>query len=156
MRRKVGVIVAILVVLAAVGGAYAAASFDLRARQSPSQLEGYVAAKAKRWLVARAVAREGVPPELAPSEITVASGHMQYGGSCASCHGQDGTTPTKMGLSMYPPVPGLGGPDAQRYSNAELFWIIKNGIRNTGMPGFGEIHSDTEIWHLVHYVRSLD
>jgi len=74
---------------------------------------------------------------------------------CASCHGFDGRTPTDVGRGMYPRTPDLGSPAVQQWSDAELFWIIKHGIRLTGMPGFGKIHSDEEIWHLVHYIRSI-
>ena len=56
---------------------------------------------------------------------------------------------------MYPRAPDLGSPAVQRWSDAELFWIIKNGVRPTGMPGFAHIHSDEEIWNLVRFVRSL-
>ncbi len=76
-------------------------------------------------------------------------------GSCAFCHGTDGRTPPTLGRSFYPRVPDLSSAQVQAYSDAELFWIIKNGIHLSGMPGFGNIHSDEEIWDLVSYVRSL-
>ena len=56
---------------------------------------------------------------------------------------------------MYPRAPGLGAPDVQEMSNAEIFWVIKNGIRLSGMPGFACINSDEQIWQLTYYVRSL-
>lgn len=56
---------------------------------------------------------------------------------------------------MYPPAVDLGGADVQAWSDAEMFWIIKNGIRLTGMPGFGRALSDEEIWPLVHYIRTM-
>jgi len=80
---------------------------------------------------------------------------MLFGGRCASCHGLDGRTPTEVGQWMYPRAPDVGSPAVQQWSDAELFWIIKHGIRLTGMPGFGHIHSDDQVWHLVRYVRSL-
>jgi mono/diheme cytochrome c family protein len=43
----------------------------------------------------------------------------------------------------------------QEWPDRKLFWIIKNGIRLTGMPGFGKLHSDKDIWSLVRYVRGL-
>ena len=71
------------------------------------------------------------------------------------CHGQDGLTPTQIGRSLYPPSPSLGAPDVQRYTDPELFWVVKNGIRLSGMPGFGRIYSDQQIWDLVRYMRTL-
>jgi mono/diheme cytochrome c family protein len=43
----------------------------------------------------------------------------------------------------------------QQYSDPELFWIVKNGIRLSGMPGFGKVESDEHIWDLVRYLRTL-
>jgi len=154
MKRR-GVIIGLtLVALLLAGALVFALTFNLSALETPGETETRLATTAKRWLVARAVRAEPPPPPPEWSQLTVASGRMQYGGSCASCHGPDGT-PRQLGLSMYPPVPGLSSPRVQAYSDAELFWVIKHGVRHSGMPGFARIHSDEDIWHLVHYVRSL-
>jgi mono/diheme cytochrome c family protein len=50
---------------------------------------------------------------------------------------------------MYPRVFDLGSPDVQGMSDRELFWVIKNGIRLSGMPGFAKIKSDEQIWELT-------
>ena len=155
MKRR-GLIVSLIVVALVLAGiAFFAATFNLSALETPGETETWLAAKAKRWLVARGVQREPPPPAPANDDMSATTGFMTYGGSCATCHGKDGRTPLQLGLSMYPPVPGLGSPDVQAYSDAELFWIIKHGVRHSGMPGFGRIHSDDDIWRLVHYVRSL-
>ena len=57
---------------------------------------------------------------------------------------------------MSPRAPELDRSLLGEWTDAELFWIIKNGIRMTGMPGFDEIHSDDEIGDLVRYLRSVD
>lgn len=132
----------------------AASQFNHKALQEPNAIEMYVATKVKGWLVSR-LAQEPLPPEPPAAAISVANGRMQYGGSCATCHGQDGVTPTPLGNALYPPTPSLASQQVQDYSNRELFVVIKYGIRNTGMAGFAHIHSDEEIWYLVHYVRSL-
>ena len=56
---------------------------------------------------------------------------------------------------MYPRATDLTSPEVQQYADRELFWIIKNGIRLSGMPAFGKVESDEHIWNLVNYVRSL-
>jgi mono/diheme cytochrome c family protein len=56
---------------------------------------------------------------------------------------------------MYPRAADLTSRDSQFYSDRELFWIVKNGIRLSGMPAFGKVESDGHIWDLVLYVRSL-
>ena len=56
---------------------------------------------------------------------------------------------------MYPRVTDLTSKDVQSYSDQELFWIIKNGIRFTGMPAFGKVETADNIWGLVNCVRFL-
>ena len=56
---------------------------------------------------------------------------------------------------MYPRAPDIGSPEVQKLSNPELFWVIKNGIRLSGMTGFGKVLSDDEIWQATYYVRSV-
>lgn len=88
-----------------------------------------------------------------PAEISAGQGLFSM--ACASCHGSDGRSPTNIGKAMYPRCPDLGSPEIQRLSNPELFWVVKNGIRFSGMPGFGNTLSDDEIWQATYYVRSL-
>jgi mono/diheme cytochrome c family protein len=125
---------------------------SIGALDKPGRLETALALRAKRWLVGRAAAGVEVPPAT-PESVTI--GGMQFRGRCASCHGIEGRTPTDLGSAMYPPALDLGGADVQAWSDAEMFWIIKNGIRFTGMPGFGRALSDEEIWPLVRYIRTL-
>jgi hypothetical protein len=56
---------------------------------------------------------------------------------------------------MSPPVADLGSQDVQKYSDGQLKWIIQNGIRFTGMPGWQGILDDDEMWHVVAYLRHL-
>lgn len=128
--------------------------FSLSALPGPGRIETYVATKAKLWLVRRS-ARRSSPPAQVKDPVGEAVGSMIYRGECAACHGVDGRTPTAIGRWMYPRTLDLGSREVQQWSDAELFWIVKNGIRLSGMPGFGKIHSDQEIWNLVQYVRSL-
>ncbi len=154
MRYRSLLIAVLVLLLVAAALFFAASKFNLSALNEPSRLETYAATKAKRWLVARR-AREPLPAEPPKSTASVNTGGMIFRGECAACHGLDGRKPTDIGRWMYPRVLDLGSPDVQQWSDAELFWIIKNGVRMTGMPGFGKLHSDEQIWHLVHYVRSL-
>ncbi len=129
-------------------------NFNLSALDKPGAVETWAATKAKRWMVGRS-ARGPLPPAPRNDAVSLANGRMLFGGRCASCHGEDGRTATEVGRWMYPRTPDLGSPAVQEWTDAELFWIIKNGIRLTGMPGFGKLHTDDQIWHLVRYVRSL-
>lgn len=154
MKRRTWILCALFVVLLAGGAGYAASQASLSALAPPGGLETAVATAAKKWLVARA-ARQPLPPASANDTQSVANGAMQFGANCAFCHGQDGRTPTKVGTSLYPRAVRLDAGGVQAYSDAELFVIIRDGIRLSGMPGFGRIHSEQEVWNLVHYLRSL-
>lgn len=154
MRHKGLLIVLVFLLFIIVAGGLAWSRFSLSALNPPGPVENYVASKAKRWLVARSVGGP-LPPAPANDETSIAIGGMQFRGECATCHGTDGRTPSDIGKWMYPRALDLGSPEVRQWSDAELFWIIKNGIRFTGMPGFGKIHSDEQIWHLVHYVRAI-
>ena len=83
------------------------------------------------------------------------SGMGHYRENCVMCHGAPNVEPAELAAGLNPPVPKLDTDDAQSLTDGQLFWIIKNGIRMTGMPAFGETHSDAEIWHIVTFVRHL-
>lgn len=131
-----------------------ASKVNLSALPEPGKMESYIATKAKYLLIQRS-SRYEVPPSFLDIEASVADGDKLYGVECAACHGMDGHTPTDAGRWMYPRAADLLSPQVQRYSDAQMFWIIKNGIRLSGMPAFGKVESDEHIWNLVHYVRSL-
>src|SRR5262249_56247269 len=126
---------------------------SLRALDEPGRMETYVATKAKRILIDRA-ARQVSRPQPADLSQSLMIGQMQFGGRWGWCHGVDGQTPSDIGSAMYPRASDLGSTEVQRWSDAEMFWIIQNGIRLSGMPGFGKSLSDRDIWPLVDYVRS--
>jgi mono/diheme cytochrome c family protein len=75
--------------------------------------------------------------------------------TCAQCHGPTGKGNGVYGHATYPNATDLTTGDAKEKSDAELFWITKNGLSFTGMPAFGDQFSDQEIWQLVTYMRAL-
>ncbi len=154
MRHRRLVLFLFVLLFVAAGVISAAYQFNLSALNEPGRVETYLATEAKRWIVGRS-ARDPLPPAPRNDAVSLANGRMLYTGSCANCHGLDGRTPTDIGRWMYPRSPNFGSPAVQQWSDAELFWIIKHGVRLSGMPGFGKIHSDEQIRHLVHYVRTL-
>lgn len=129
--------------------------FRISALQKPGRVESFLADSALEWFVARGA---NAPLAAAPldSPENVSAGKAMFVDECGLCHGSLGRRPTEMGRSLHPRAPALDSARVQGWSNRELFWIIKHGIRNTGMPGFARIHSDREIWRLVDYIRSLD
>src|ERR1051326_6101297 len=107
--------------------------FSLTALAEPGRTESLVATKAKRYLVVRD-SRHGVPDEPPRTEASLLEGDKRYGAECAMCHGMNGHVPSETGRWMYPRAADLTSPDVQSYSDRELFWIVKNGIRMSGMP----------------------
>ena len=153
MRRAILVILAMLV-LAAMGVSLFVSRFNLSAMNEPGRTESYLAANLKHIIVRKSTRRE-IPPLPANTQASISEGDKLYGVECAMCHGLDGHTPTDAGRWMYPRAADLVSPEVQRYSDAQLFWIVRNGIRFSGMPAFGKVETDEHIRNLVHYVRSL-
>jgi mono/diheme cytochrome c family protein len=126
----------------------------LDALHEPDRVETFLATVVKRFLVSRS-SREGIPPPPSNLQESIAEGDKLYASDCSMCHGSDGHTPSDFGRWMYPRASDLTSPLVQRYSNRELFWIVKNGIRLSGMPAFGRVESEDHIWHLVNYLRTM-
>ena len=75
---------------------------------------------------------------------------------CATCHGNDGSGNVDMGRQMYPHAPDMRKQPTQNLSDGELFYIIENGIRLSGMPAWGGSEKgEKDSWKLVHFIRHL-
>ncbi|MGH9204083.1 MAG: c-type cytochrome, partial [Vicinamibacterales bacterium] len=94
---------------------------------------------------------------VAASPEVLASGREHFADHCASCHANDGSGNTEMGRSLYPRAPDMRLARTQGLSDGEIFYIIENGVRLTGMPGWstGTPEGETSSWHLVHFIRHL-
>lgn len=90
-----------------------------------------------------------------PSEIVnEAAGLHHFAAMCVGCHGAPGIEPNEIGRGLYPAPPDLSE-SVKELSKGELYWIVKNGIKMTGMPGFGTTHSDGELWGIVAVLQRL-
>ncbi len=92
-------------------------------------------------------------PALADSSM-VSEGFDHYDEMCVGCHGAPGVERSEIGKGLYPHGPNLAH-SAKEMSPAQLFWVIKNGIKSTGMPGFGLTHSDQKIWAIVAFLEKM-
>ena len=125
------------------------------ARAEPAPFEEFVAKRLRRLSVA---ARErDMKNPLPLNDATLADGRAHFADHCASCHGNDGRGETEIGKGLYPKAPNMRDPDTQDLTDGEIFYIIKNGVRLTGMPAWGEDTSEDDIasWHLVSFIRHL-
>ena len=159
MRPKSYVRTFVLVVLALVGigvltGAYIVTT-GVSARPQPSRLEA-VTARTVRSIAIRARVG-GVTNPVPVSDAVIKEGMEHFADHCAVCHGNDGSGDTEMGRGLYPRAPDMRLPATQSLSDGELFYIIENGVRLTGMPAWstGTKEGETSSWHLVHFIRHL-
>ena len=125
----------------------------LSAAEQPSVVEKAVAAR---------LLKLSVPPEAKKASNPYAAeksawreGAEHFDDHCAVCHGRDGHGGTAIGRNMYPKVPDLGASGTQHLSDGELYYIIQNGVRWTGMPGWMSVHTEEETWKLVSFVRQV-
>jgi mono/diheme cytochrome c family protein len=91
------------------------------------------------------------------STDTADSGRAHFADHCAGCHGNDGSGQTEIGRGLYPRPPDLRQDATQGLSDGELFYIIENGVKLTGMPAFGTGTAEGEhmTWELVQFIRHL-
>jgi mono/diheme cytochrome c family protein len=149
---------ALLVVLLLAVGAVGLLYFlngGVSAKEQPGRMEELLARRVRNMAIARR-ARSLTNPVESSGEV-IAEGRGHFADHCAVCHANDGSGDTPMGRGMWPKVPDLRVPATQDLSDGELFWIIENGVRFTGMPGWGTGTRDGEeaSWHLVHFIRRL-
>ena len=148
--RIMWTIVALAVVLIGI----ALMRFNLTALHEPGPVETRLANLPKRFFIYRASLHE-IPPRPDDTKASIERGGTHYGLDCGVCHADDGRAQRQPGQSMYPRASDLTSKQVQSYSDQELFWIIQNGIRFTGMPAFGDVETPDHVWDLVNYVRTL-
>ena len=126
------------------------------AHEPPTALETWVA-RTVRSAAMPAEAKARANP-IAQSPEVLAEARAHWADHCAVCHSNDGSGDALMGRNMYPPAPDMRQPDTQRMTDGELFYIIQNGVRLTGMPAWGasgSAHDEEDSWKLVHFIRHL-
>jgi len=93
-----------------------------------------------------------VPNDLADPK-RVAAGAGQYAEMCSSCHLAPGMKRTEISRGLYPRAPELRR--GSRLTPAEEFWVVKHGIKMTGMPAWGVTHNDELLWDVVAFLRKI-
>jgi len=154
LRSLVVWLVAVILVVA-VAAAFLTVRRGFSARDEPSWAEKLVARRV-RSLAVPALARNAANPlPLTPEVLADARAH--FADHCAVCHANDGRGQTTIGQNLYPKAPDMRLEDTQRLTDGELYYIIQNGIRMTGMPAWGEQGDDKDEdgWKLVHFIRHL-
>ncbi|HSB64495.1 MAG TPA: c-type cytochrome [Thermoanaerobaculia bacterium] len=137
------------------GGFWLAVRSSFSARERPSALEAFVARRV-RVLGIPARDRRAVNPVAASAEV-LGRARAHFADHCAICHGNDGSGETAIGRNLYPKTPDMRQQATQSLSDGQIFWIVKNGVRLTGMPAWGADtkEDDRVTWELVHFIRHL-
>jgi mono/diheme cytochrome c family protein len=97
-------------------------------------------------------ARDIVPNDLDDAN-RISKGAGQYAEMCSGCHLAPGMKRTEISRGLYPRAPEL-----RRKTNltpAEQFWVVKHGVKMTGMPAWGVTHDDDLLWDVIAFVRKL-
>jgi mono/diheme cytochrome c family protein len=141
--------------LAAIGGLVWFASQGISARPEPSAIEAAVARTARKYAIPRAD-RDRANPFLR-TQGTIRAGLEHWADHCATCHGNDGSGATSIGQGLYPRAPDMRQSATQELTDGELFYIIENGVKLTGMPAWstGTPEGEQDSWHLVNFIRHL-
>jgi predicted CXXCH cytochrome family protein len=143
---------AVLVVALAAGAIYRYVIPGLSsARSEPSAIEVSVATSLLRASVPAKDKARTNPVGSDPADI--AAGQDLFRQKCEVCHGYDGSGKTEIGAGGYPRPPALRSLNIAALTDGEIFYHIRNGIRNTGMPAWSM--PDTQVWQLVAYLRHL-
>jgi hypothetical protein len=98
----------------------------------------------------------GIVPLSLKGQKLVSVGFPQNHEMCRLCHGAPGLHRLEFAEGLYPSPPSLASDDVQRdLSDAELFWVVKNGLKMTGMPAFGNTHTEEQLWGIIAFLRRL-
>lgn len=123
------------------------------ARVTPSAVEAALARRFRSLSIPSTDRDRKNPFTSSPALLKEASEH--FADHCATCHGNDGSGHTEMGPNFYPPVPDMRLDSTQRLTDGELYSIIHNGVRYTGMPAWGDPQHDEDSWKLALFIHHL-
>jgi mono/diheme cytochrome c family protein len=127
---------------------------DIRADVVPSPFISRLLYVATHSSVRRHAPESQSPlPQSSDSEEVLIAGGKLYLNDCVGCHGEP-NKPSKFGATFYPPVPQLAQTPT-RYSESQIVWIAKHGVRRSGMGAEGTSYSDPDYWRLAAFIRRL-
>lgn len=144
-----------LIVIGGAMGVWYFVSSGVSAKEQPGRIEEFVARRVRNMAIARRA--KSLPNPVEYSGEVIAEGRAHFADHCAICHSNDGSGDTPIGPGLWPKAPDMRLPPTQNVTDGELFWIIENGIRFTGMPAWssGTKEREKASWHLVHFIRRL-
>ena len=148
-----GFVAAILVLIAGATAVIYTGAYNVAADEDHTVLETRILSTAMTNSV-KAHTGSITPPPSYDDEHQVGHGFRLYDEMCVQCHGAPGKKPGEVGLGLRPEPRELSKV-VRRWKTAELFWIVKHGIKATGMPAFGKTHTEEQLWSVVAFVQTL-
>src|SRR5256714_14429499 len=143
----------VLTVAAAAAAIVFAIRDGISARGEPTAAEVTLARTVRHFAVPISARSLRNPIALTPGALR--EGRDHFADHCSTCHANDGSGKTEMGPNFYPRVPDMRLSDTQNLTDGELFYIIRNGVRLSGMPAWSGDHQAADDWKLVHFIRHL-
>lgn len=124
---------------------------DTRSDVNPPKWETAIMQPAVRAAVKRNAAHLSAPTA---TEDSIIAGGKLYVMGCMGCHGEPGK-PYAEDHSLFPPVPQLPHVGT-KYSESEIYWVVKHGIRMTAMSAYGPFYKEDQLWSIAAFIRRID
>ena len=152
--KSAGILIVIVIVIAAVAYGIVVIRHGFSARDNPSWVESSLAKKTRSMAVPSTARNMKNPVPNTPENLKEAGEH--WADHCAICHANNGGGSTTIGRNLYPKAPDMRKPETQNMTDGELYYTIENGIRLSGMPAWGPGGDNDEAsWKLVLFIRHL-
>jgi mono/diheme cytochrome c family protein len=154
MRRSSALLVLLVVVVGLLVAAGASMMHNgLSARATPTKLEESMARHLWQLSIPSNAKEAKNPVQTTPENLKEA--RLHFADHCAVCHANDGSGDAVFGRGLYPKPPDLRLQATQERTDGELFWVIENGVRFTGMPSFASHDMSDDSWKLVLFIRHI-
>ena len=152
MKSLIAIGVVLVVVVASAAIYVYSGRYDVAADSSDTTFVSWLLGTVSDRSV-EAHAKNIQPPNTLTDETMLVEGAGHYAEMCAGCHLAPGVGKDAIQSALNPEPPRLALPSD--LSAAEMFWVIKHGVKMSGMPAWGKSHSDQEIWAITAFVRRL-
>jgi mono/diheme cytochrome c family protein len=126
---------------------------EVRADIPPTRFETYVMNSAVHASVKRSAPEVSNPVE--PTNENVIAGAKFYFDACAGCHGTPGKPENGKGAVLFPIIPELPVIGTE-YTEAQVFWVAKHGLRRSGMFANGMFAKDKDLWTVAAYIKRMN
>lgn len=143
--------VILIEIIAVIAGVYSGIPDVAATKPEGSMMRWFLSTTKDHSIEARA--KNITVPPLEDSAL-VAKGFDHYHELCVMCHGAPGKTPDEFAKGLNPHAPNLAR-STRDMDPSEMFLVVKDGIKMTGMPGFTSTHSDSELWAIVAFLKRL-